>query len=90
MQVKLGLLPGAGGTQRLPRLVGVQTALGMATAGGNVRPDKALKTGLVNEVVDPNALQAVAMQVPCVPVVLVDRARVAPSSTPIPRFLLFF
>ncbi len=48
--MKLGLLPGAGGTQRLPKIVGIQNALSMATAGGSVRPPKALKTGLVDEV----------------------------------------
>lgn len=61
-EVKLGLLPGAGGTQRLPKIVGIQTALTMATAGGNVRPDKAIKSGLVDEVVDPFALETVALQ----------------------------
>ena len=59
-EVKLGLLPGSGGTKRLPALVGVQEALAMMTAGGNVRPEKAAKTGLVNEVVEPAALQRVA------------------------------
>merc|ERR1711871_1587121 len=61
-EVKLGLLPGAGGTQRLPKLVGIQTALTMATAGGNVRPEKAKRTGLVNQVADPNALLPAALQ----------------------------
>jgi enoyl-CoA hydratase/carnithine racemase len=61
--VKLGLLPGAGGTQRLPKVVGIQTALTMATTGSNVRPAKALKSGLVNEVVDPFALEHAAVSV---------------------------
>ena len=60
-EVKLGLLPGAGGTVRLPRLVGVQEALTMMTAGGNVRPEKAVKTGLVHEVVEPAALESIAV-----------------------------
>jgi 3-hydroxyacyl-CoA dehydrogenase / enoyl-CoA hydratase / 3-hydroxybutyryl-CoA epimerase len=50
-EVMLGLLPGAGGTQRLPRLVGAQEALKLATAGKTVNPAKALKLGLVDEVV---------------------------------------
>ncbi len=49
--------------QRLPKLVGIQTALTMATTGSNVRPDKAFKTGLVDEVVDPFALEPAAMAV---------------------------
>jgi len=61
-EVMLGLLPGAGGTVRLPRLVGLQEALKMITAGGNVRPQQAMKSGLVNEVVEPAALERVAVQ----------------------------
>ena len=50
-EVKLGLLPGAGGTQRLPRVVGVETALKMITSGSQVNAAEALKTGLVDKVV---------------------------------------
>ncbi len=46
-EVKLGLLPGGGGTQRLPRLVGMQKALEMMGEGADVRADKALAMGLV-------------------------------------------
>ncbi|MBP6902705.1 MAG: enoyl-CoA hydratase/isomerase family protein [Burkholderiaceae bacterium] len=48
-EVKLGLLPGGGGTQRLPRLVGMQTALQMMGEGNDIRADKALAIGLVGE-----------------------------------------
>jgi 3-hydroxyacyl-CoA dehydrogenase/enoyl-CoA hydratase/3-hydroxybutyryl-CoA epimerase len=48
---QLGLLPGAGGTQRLPRLTDVQTALDMMLTGKHVRAKKAKKLGLVDEVV---------------------------------------
>ena len=51
-EVKLGLLPGAGGTQRLPRVVGVEKALGMMVSGDPIRADEALKTGLIDEIVD--------------------------------------
>jgi 3-hydroxyacyl-CoA dehydrogenase len=51
-EVKLGLLPGAGGTQRLPRVVGVEKALGMMTSGDPIRADDALKSGLIDEIVD--------------------------------------
>ena len=50
-EVQLGLLPGAGGTQRLPRLVGVPNALGMALTGKQVRAKQAKKMGLIDEVV---------------------------------------
>jgi 3-hydroxyacyl-CoA dehydrogenase len=50
-EVKLGLLPGAGGTQRLPRVVGVQKALEMMTSGDPVGSDFALACGLIDEIV---------------------------------------
>jgi 3-hydroxyacyl-CoA dehydrogenase/enoyl-CoA hydratase/3-hydroxybutyryl-CoA epimerase len=61
-EVKLGLIPGAGGTQRLPRLVGLQDALDMIVSGKNIRPKKALKMGLVDEVVPTGILMEVAME----------------------------
>jgi 3-hydroxyacyl-CoA dehydrogenase len=51
-EVKLGLLPGAGGTQRLPRVVGVPKALQMIVSGDPIGADEALKAGLVDEMVD--------------------------------------
>ncbi|GGB47441.1 fatty acid oxidation complex subunit alpha [Shewanella inventionis] len=54
-EVQLGLLPGGGGTQRLPRLVGIATALDMMLTGKQIRPKQALKMGLVNDVV-PNSI----------------------------------
>jgi len=51
-EVKLGLLPGAGGTQRLPRVVGVEKALSMMVSGDPIRADEALKTGLIDEIVE--------------------------------------
>ena len=61
-EVQLGLIPGTGGTQRLPRLIGLPSALDMILRGRNVRPRKALKMGLVDEVVHPAILRDVAMQ----------------------------
>ena len=61
-EVQLGLIPGAGGTQRLPRLVGLRAALDMILTGKNVRPKKALQTGLVDEVVHPAILRDVAIR----------------------------
>jgi 3-hydroxyacyl-CoA dehydrogenase len=51
-EVKLGLLPGAGGTQRLPRVVGVEKALAMMVSGDPIRADEALRHGLIDEIVD--------------------------------------
>jgi 3-hydroxyacyl-CoA dehydrogenase/enoyl-CoA hydratase/3-hydroxybutyryl-CoA epimerase len=60
-EVQLGLIPGTGGTQRLPRLIGLPSALDMILRGRNVRPRKALKMGLVDEVVHPAILRDVAV-----------------------------
>jgi 3-hydroxyacyl-CoA dehydrogenase / enoyl-CoA hydratase / 3-hydroxybutyryl-CoA epimerase len=60
-EVQLGLIPGAGGTQRLPRKVGLQTALDMILTGRNVRAKKALQIGLVEELVHPAILRDVAV-----------------------------
>ena len=57
-EVKLGLLPGAGGTQRLPRLVGVTAALQMIVSGEPVSAARAAEIGLVDIVVDGDPLQA--------------------------------
>jgi 3-hydroxyacyl-CoA dehydrogenase/1,4-dihydroxy-2-naphthoyl-CoA synthase len=50
-EVRLGILPGFGGTQRLPRLIGLPAALAMITAGQTVYPRQALRMGLVDELV---------------------------------------
>jgi len=50
-EVKLGIMPGYGGTQRLPRLVGKGSALQLILTGGIVSAQEALRIGLVNEVV---------------------------------------
>ena len=52
-EVKLGLLPGCGGTQRLPRLVGKGRALQLILSGGMIGAQEAYRIGLVNEVVAP-------------------------------------
>ncbi|GAB1605375.1 hydroxyacyl-coenzyme A dehydrogenase, mitochondrial-like [Argonauta hians] len=51
-EVMLGLLPGGGGTQRLPRLISVPNALDMMLTGKTVKADKSKKMGLVDQVVD--------------------------------------
>ncbi len=61
-EINLGLLPGGGGTQRLPRLVGMGAALKMLYTGDFIRADEAYRIGLVDEVVPPDQLQARAKE----------------------------
>jgi 3-hydroxyacyl-CoA dehydrogenase/enoyl-CoA hydratase/3-hydroxybutyryl-CoA epimerase len=62
-EVKLGLLPGGGGTQRLPRLVGLQASLDMMLTGKNIFPSKAKRIGLVDEVVHQSKLHNAAKKI---------------------------
>ena len=61
-EVQLGLIPGAGGTQRLPRRIGLTNALDLILTGKTVRGSKALKLGLIDELVHPSILRTVAIQ----------------------------
>jgi len=56
-EVNLGLLPGAGGTQRLPRIVGPEKALEMMTSGQHVPAKQCLEMGLVDEIVEEGKLR---------------------------------
>ena len=60
-EVQLGLIPGAGGTQRLPRLVGLSRALDIILTGRTIRAKKAFQMGLVDELVHPAILRHVAL-----------------------------
>ena len=60
-EVNLGLLPGAGGTQRLPRVVGVENALAMMTSGRHVPAKEAASLGLVDELVEEGKLREQAI-----------------------------
>ncbi len=60
-EVKIGILPGGGGTQRLPRTVGIQKALDMMLTGKNIYAYQAKKMGLVHEVTDPKKLYHAAL-----------------------------
>jgi len=62
-EVKIGILPGFGGTQRLPRLIGLANSLEMILPGKSVHPKKAKKFGLADEVTYQETLLDVAMQV---------------------------
>jgi 3-hydroxyacyl-CoA dehydrogenase/enoyl-CoA hydratase/3-hydroxybutyryl-CoA epimerase len=59
-EVQLGLIPGAGGTQRLPRLIGIPAALDLILTGRSVKAQRARKMGLVDEVVPQPILLEIA------------------------------
>jgi len=61
-EVQIGLIPGAGGTQRLPRLIGLPNAIEMITTGNPIKAEKAFQRGLVDEVVDPDRLLPAALK----------------------------
>ncbi len=61
-EVKLGFLPGWGGTYRLPKLVGLATSLDMMLTGKSIRADKAGKIGLVDQVIPQGLFEEKAME----------------------------
>jgi 3-hydroxyacyl-CoA dehydrogenase/enoyl-CoA hydratase/3-hydroxybutyryl-CoA epimerase len=75
-EVQLGLLPGLGGTQRLPRLVGVQSALDLLLTGKQIDGKHALRMGLIDELVPHAILLEVAARV------ALERAAHAPRAKP--------
>ncbi|MBN2255952.1 MAG: fatty acid oxidation complex subunit alpha FadJ, partial [Deltaproteobacteria bacterium] len=62
-EVKLGLLPAGGGTQRLPRLIGIQRALTMMLTGSNRYPRQAWQMGLIDDVIHQHGLLSAAVTV---------------------------
>jgi 3-hydroxyacyl-CoA dehydrogenase len=56
-EVKLGLLPGAGGTQRLPRLIGIEAALGIIVSGDPVPATQAAKAGVIDKIMEGDLLE---------------------------------
>ncbi len=57
-EVTLGLLPGAGGTQRLPRLIGIRAALDMITSGKPINAQQALQLGVIDEIAGGELVEA--------------------------------
>src|SRR5512136_1004395 len=62
-EVQIGLIPGAGGTQRLPRLIGFADALQMITTGNPISAEEGVKKGALDEVVQANQLLEQALKV---------------------------
>lgn len=60
-EVQIGLIPGAGGTQRLPRLIGLANAIEMITTGAPIKSEKAFQRGLVDEIVPQEKLIEAAL-----------------------------
>jgi 3-hydroxyacyl-CoA dehydrogenase len=56
-EVKLGIIPGAGGTQRLPRLIGVEAALGIIVSGDPVPTAQAAKAGVIDKIIEGDLLE---------------------------------
>jgi len=61
-EVQLGLIPAAGGTQRLPRLIGLANALPLMLTGKNLRPKKARRLGLIDEIISPFGAKEAAIK----------------------------
>ena len=76
-EVQLGLIPGGGGTQRLVPLVGIEAALDMMLTGRRLRAAKALETGLVDHLADPQQQVDVAIGL------IRDQARLGPVTRPV-------
>ena len=60
-EITLGLIPGAGGSQRLPRLIGKSKALELIITGDIIDADIALEIGLINQMVEPNKLEEITL-----------------------------
>jgi 3-hydroxyacyl-CoA dehydrogenase len=61
-EVQIGLIPGGGGTRRLPRLVGLRYGLEMITIGKPIKAEIGFQRGLIDDVVDPEKLEAAALK----------------------------
>jgi 3-hydroxyacyl-CoA dehydrogenase/enoyl-CoA hydratase/3-hydroxybutyryl-CoA epimerase len=81
-EVQLGLLPGAGGTQRLPRMIGIAAALDLMLTGKQVRARKARKLGMIDELVPEPLLERAAVELATT---LADRVGTEDHPSPLER-----
>ncbi len=89
-EVQLGLIPGWGGSTRLPRMIGLQKALGLILTGKLLKPEQARKLGVVDQVVPREHLEAVAQKW-CKPLACTGRRAFKPTACttlPILRHLI--
>ncbi|MDB4511885.1 fatty acid oxidation complex subunit alpha FadB [Arenicella sp.] len=84
-ETKLGIIPGWGGTVRLPRVAGADTAIEWIASGAEQRSDVALKTGVADAVVEPDQLRAAALSVlqDCIDGKMDYQARRAQKTSPL-------
>src|SRR6266446_2560738 len=82
-EVKLGLIPGAGGTQRLPRLAGVAKAVEMCAFGEPVKAGEAIKAGIIDRIIEGDLLQG-AIEFLRERIAIVVQQRQPPKSTLLP------
>jgi len=93
-EVQLGLLPGSGGTQRLPKMIGIQKAMQLMLTGKQLRPKQAKKYGIVDEVVPGSVLLEIAEKFalkgkPKAKAVKLDLVSKVLEKTPFGRQILF-
>lgn len=81
-EVTLGVIPGAGGTQRLPRLIGIDKAVGLIAEGRAVKADEALTLGIVDAIEDDPVAAALAIPQERLDAALPLRERPAPAPAP--------
>ncbi|XP_067459506.1 peroxisomal bifunctional enzyme [Thunnus thynnus] len=86
-EVSLGLLPAAGGTQRLPRLIGVPAALDLITTGRHITAAEALTLGIVDQVTDQNTVDAAVKFALSVAEQSLDARRISTNPCPHPSDL---
>ncbi|XP_061736076.1 peroxisomal bifunctional enzyme [Nerophis ophidion] len=86
-EVTLGLLPAAGGTQRLPRLTGLPAALDLITTGRHITAAEALKLGILDQVIDHNTVDAAVKFALGVAEHTLDARRISTRPCPCPPLL---
>jgi 3-hydroxyacyl-CoA dehydrogenase/enoyl-CoA hydratase/3-hydroxybutyryl-CoA epimerase len=87
-EIQLGIIPGAGGTQRLPRLIGLEAGLDMILTGKNIAGKKALKMGLVDACVPKSVLQREAVKLALTKREKKPTSRFSPDLSELPKWAI--